>query len=255
MGILTPEQKSFFDDNGYIHLPGFYSADEMETMRAEFHDLITNTDDRPEALRYSFMDPVDGYDVDPYNPKNVRGIMDQTLANDYWYNQFVEPRIVGVMSDLLGENLDFHNGKVRNNPPGFTNDQSWHQDWPYERHSKPELAAAITYLEENGKDAGATSVIPGSHLKGEYDTLDKSHTIPDDAIDPAEAVTVEAQCGDVVVIHVLIVHTAGHNYTNTSRHKIINEYKTQEAVDRWGNKCAFAGLPLTRKGRIVTHPV
>lgn len=255
MGLLTKDQKSFFDQNGYLHLPGFYDAAQMAEMRDRFHDLIANTDGRPAALRYSYMDPDEKYGVDPYNPKNVRGIMDQTLANDYWYNQFVDPRIVQVFIDLFGPNIDFHNGKVRNNPPGFVNDQSWHQDWPYERHTRPELAAAITYLEENGEDAGATSVIPGSHLRGEYQTLDSSHTIPDGEIDEAEAVVVEAEGGDVVIIHVLVVHTAGHNYTKTSRHKIINEYKTQEAVDLWGNKCAFAGLPLARNGKVVTHQV
>lgn len=255
MNRLTQEQKTFFDENGYLHLPGFYDADEMAEMRNQFHDLISDTDGRPAALKYSYMDAVDGYGLDPYNPKNVRGIMDQTLANDYWYNQFVDPRVVEVFIDLFGPNIDFHNGKVRNNPPGFENDQSWHQDWPYERHTKPELAAAITYLEENGKDAGATSVIPCSHLKGEYPTVDGSHTIGEDAVDESEAVALEAQAGDVLIIHVLVVHTAGHNYTKTSRHKIINEYKTQEAVDMWGNRCAFAGLPLARNGKVVTHPV
>ena len=255
MNILTDDQKASFDENGYVHLPGFYDSEAMSEMRDQFHDLIANTEGRPAALKYSFMDPIDKYGIDPYNPRNVRGIMDQTLANDYWYNQFVDPRVVQIFVDLFGPNIDFHNGKVRNNPPGFENDQSWHQDWPYERHTRPELAAAITYLEDNGKDAGATSVIPGSHLRGEYTTLESSHTIPDDEIDESECVTVEAKCGDVVVIHVLVVHTAGHNFTSTSRHKIINEYKTQEAVDLWGNKCAFAGLPLARNGKVVTHQV
>lgn len=255
MSILTQDQKTSFDRNGYLHLPGFYDEAAMIEMRDQFHDLITHTEGRSAALKYSFMDPVEGYEIDPYNPKNVRGIMDQTLANDYWFNQFIDRRIVAVFIDLLGPNIDFHNGKVRNNPPGFVNDQSWHQDWPYERHSKPELAAAITYLEDNGKDAGATSVIPGSHLEDEVATVETSHTIREDAVDESKAVTLEAKSGDVVIIHVLTVHTAGHNYTNTSRHKIINEYKTKEAVDMWGNKCAFAGLPLARNGKIVAHPV
>ena len=254
MHILTKEQKASFDRDGYLHLPGFYDKAAMKEMRKQFHDLLANTEGRSAALKYSYLDPVEGYEHDPYNPKNVRGIMDQTLANDYWFNQFIDPRIIKVFMDLFGPNIDFHNGKVRNNPPGFTNDQSWHQDWPYEKHTKPELAAAITYLEENGTDAGATSVIPGSHLL-EYPTLDESHTIPDDAIDEDEAITLEAEAGDVVIIHVMVVHTAGHNYTNTSRHKIINEYKTQEAVDLWGNKCAFAGLPLSRNDKIVAHQI
>jgi hypothetical protein len=35
------------------------------------------------------------------------------------------------------------------------------------------------------------------------------------------------------------------------RHAIVNEYKTAGAVDRWGNSCAFAGLPLARGGQAV----
>ncbi len=60
-----------------------------------------------------------------------------------------------------------------------------------------------------------------------------------------------AKPGDVLFIHVQVVHTAGHNHTPQSRHKIINEYKARDAVDRWGNKCAFAGLPLARGGRVM----
>ncbi len=255
MKILTPEQKSFFDDNGYLVLPGFYDEPTMASMREQFHDLIANVEGRPAALRYSFMDPAEGYEIDPYNPRNVRGIMDQTLANDYWYNQFVDPRIIQVLIDLFGPDIDFHNGKVRNNPPGFVNDQSWHQDWPYERHTVPELAAAITYLDATGVDEGATSVIPGSHKRSEWPTIEDSHTIDPAEVGDDAGVAICAEPGDVVFIHVQVVHTAGHNYTNVSRHKIINEYKTKDAIDCWGNRCAFAGLPLARNGQIVTHPV
>ena len=33
--ILDPEQKQFFDDNGYLLLKGFYDSAEMEQMRGE----------------------------------------------------------------------------------------------------------------------------------------------------------------------------------------------------------------------------
>ena len=254
MKTLSPDQKSFFDTNGYLVLPGFYKGPTMSRMRDEFHDLIANIEGRPAALRYSFMDPAEGYEIDPCNPRNVQGIMDQTLANDYWYNQFVDPRIVEVLIDLFGPDIDFHNGKVRNNPPGFVADQSWHQDWPYERHTLPELVAAITYLNKTDVDQGATSVIAGSH-KREWPTLEGSHTIDPAETDDIEAMTVRAEPGDVLFIHVQAVHSAGHNKTNISRHKIINEYKTKAAIDCWGNRCAFAGLPLARNGQIVTHPV
>ena len=249
--ILDPEQKQFFDDNGYLLLKGLYGPAEMEQMRGEFHRLVTEVEDRPKNVKYSFMDAPDGYAPDPFNPRNVIGMMDQTLASDYWFDQFTEPRIVSVMVDLLGPDLDFHNGKIRNKPPGFVCTQSWHQDWPYERHTEPDLAAAITYLDPSGFEAGATEVLPGSHLKGEYPTVENSHTIPDEHIPAAECLVLEAEPGDVAIIHVLVVHRAGHNYTPRARHAIINEYKTAATIDQWGNSCAFAGLPLARNGQLL----
>ncbi len=248
--VLTEEQQRFFADNGYLAIEGMYTSAEMDEMRREFHDLITNTEHRPKAMSYDFLEPVSGYPIDPYNPKNVRGIMDQPLANEYWFNNITDPRIVNVFIDLFGPDIDFHNGKVRNNPPGFTNHQGWHQDWPYERHSTSDLAAAIIYLDETGVDAGSTTVLPGSHKRGEWPTRD-GRTVAEDQVEGYEAVPMLAKPGDVLFIHVMVLHTAGHNYTNRSRHKIINEYKTKDAIDRWGNRCAFAGLPLARNGKVL----
>ena len=250
MKILTQEQKQFFDGNGFLVMPKMYSDDEMVEMRAQFHELITNAEGRPKVMSYSYMDQHSEYGIDPYNPKNVKGMMDHPLANEYWFNHVTDARIVNVLVDLFGPDIDFHNGKVRNNPPEFYNDQGWHQDWPYEKHSVPELAAAITYLDETDADQGATSAVKGSHKKGEWETV-KGHTIADELVDPSLVEVVKVQPGDVLFIHVLVVHTAGHNYTKQSRHKIINEYKTKSAVDCWGNKCAFAGMPVARGGDVV----
>lgn len=248
--ILSPEQKQFFAERGFLLLKGFYSAAEMEEMRGQFHELVSRIDDRPKNMRYAFMDPPEGYQPDPFNPKNVVGMMDQTLANDYWFDQFTEPRIVSAMADLLGANLDFHNGKVRNKPPGFVCTQSWHQDWPYERHTRPELAAAITYLDPTDFEAGATEAVSGSHLKGEW-PVKEGYTIADELVSQDERVVLKAESGDVAIIHVLVVHRAGHNFTPQGRHAIINEYKTAETVDQWNNRCAFAGLPLARNRRLL----
>jgi phytanoyl-CoA hydroxylase len=248
--ILTAEQKQFFDDNGYLHLPGFYEGAELERLRAEYHTLVTHTEGRPQNMSYSFMDPVEGYEPDDFNPKNVVGMMDQTLGGDFWFDQFTEPRVISALVDCLGPNLDFHNGKVRNKPPGFEATQGWHQDWPYERHSRPELAAAITYLDPTDFEAGATEVIPGSHRQ-ELPTKEGTSVLVQEDVDESQRVVCKAEAGDVVIIHVLVVHRAGHNYTARSRNAIINEYKTAEAIDAWNNRCAFAGLPLARGGKLL----
>lgn len=248
--ILSPEQKQFFAERGYLLLKGFYAAAEMEQMRGQFHELVSRIDGRPRNMSYAFMEVPQGYRPDPFNPKNVVGMMDQTLAGDYWFDQFTEPRIIAAMVDLLGPNLDFHNGKVRNKPPGFVCTQGWHQDWPYERHTRPDLAAALTYLDPTDFEAGATEVIPGSHLRGEWPTKDQ-FTIAGELLPEDERVVLKVEIGDVAIIHVLVVHRAGHNFTERGRHAIINEYKTAETVDQWNNRCAFAGLPLARNRKLL----
>jgi ectoine hydroxylase-related dioxygenase (phytanoyl-CoA dioxygenase family) len=70
-------------------------------------------------------------------------------------------------------------------------------------------------------------------------------------VDETNRIVCQVGAGDVVIIHVLVVHRAGHNYTALSRNAIINEYKTAEAIDEWNNRCAFAGLPLARDGRLL----
>ena len=99
--VLTADQQQFFTDNGYLAIEGLYSPTEMDEMRREFHDLITHTEHRPKTMSYDFLEPVPGYPIDPYNPKNVRGIMDQPLASEYWFNNVTDPRIVNVFIDLF----------------------------------------------------------------------------------------------------------------------------------------------------------
>ena len=85
-------------------------------------------------------------------------------------------------------------------------------------------------------------MVPGTHREGEFPTY-KDHTIADDLIAPERPIVLSAQPGDVAIIHVLVVHRAGHNYTQRGRHAIINEYKSAAAIDQWNNRCAFAGCP------------
>jgi len=251
---LSAKQKQFFDTNGYIHLPGLFDADEVARMRQELHELITNVEGRHRSISHSLMDEAAGFPPDPYNPQNLSGIMNQVAASDYWFDHMTDPRIVGAMTDLLGANIDFHNGKIRNKPPGFECTQSWHQDFPYERHSLPRLAAALTYLEATDLNAGATEVVPGSHLRGEWPMNDDGVTIPEHLVEPGSWEVCKAGPGDVVIIHVLVVHRAGHNRTPISRHAIINEYKAMEAIDQWGNRLAYANLPLSRAGQRLPYP-
>lgn len=247
--MLTRSQREFFASNGYLVLESLWSYDELEQARSEMLALLRDPESARLGVEFS-CEPEGASVVDPENPRRVWMIFDTPHAGDWWYENIRDTRIVLAMSDLLGPNIDFHNGKARIKPPGYGTHQGWHQDWPYERHSSPDLAAAIFYLDDTDVGASATEVIPGSHLQGEWKHND------DNIIDNADVerfgvspISLAVSAGSVAIIHVLVVHRATPNSTDRNRSAIINEYKTNESLDRWGNRCAFAGLPLVRDGR------
>lgn len=253
MNVLTPEQKRSFDENGFLLCRGFFSPEVVAGWREEMAALVRDPQNHHRRDLFTCNPPPPGAPADPDNLHRVWRIMDLPLLGDTWFRLACDARITGVMADLLGPDINFHNGKAILKPPHFRpKDWGWHQDWPYERHTEPDLAAAIIYLHDMGPNEGATEVLPGSHRDGEWEHVE-SHglfSIPDDRIGP-EARAVGVQAGDVLFIHVLVVHRAGINESATSRCGVINEYKTAATRDLWGNRLAFAELPLRRDGRPV----
>src|SRR5689334_15887108 len=169
MATLTTEQVQFFREQGYLLLPQVYSPAEVAEAREQLNRLLRDPEAAHPRVRFSYEPPEEAkrHPVAPDNPRRIWMVFDSPLAGDWWFRQFQEPPVVDAMTECLGPNLDFHNGKVRVKPPGYHSHQVWHQDWPYERHSRPELAAAIFYLDDTWEGAATTTVLPGSHLRGE----------------------------------------------------------------------------------------
>ena len=251
---LSHEQKQFYDKNGYLVIERVFDEDEVTRFRNLTGEILRY----PEAAhsRIKIGTFADGGESErtphPENPNFVDLVMDSPLAGDEWFDNIRDPRIVNVMIDILGPNINFHNGKLRIKPPGYVNNQGWHQDWPYERHERPELAAAIFYVDDTEPGAGATWVIPGSHKWGEWKHDNaRGGKISDDQIPSGlEPVELAAKAGSVAFIHVMTVHKAGNNSSSENLTAIINEYKTAENAPTDDNvtRLAFYDLPLSRGG-------
>jgi hypothetical protein len=253
--VATAEQKRFFEENGYLLCKGFFSPEAVRRWREEMAALVYDPSQHPRKDLFTCDPAPDGTPIDPANPHRVWRIMDLPLLGDTWFDLVCNPRIVGMMSDLLGPDINFHNGKAILKPPHFRPENwGWHQDWPYERHTEPDLAAAIVYLHDMDAGEGATEIVPGSHKSGEWEHVDADGllSIPEGRIGP-EAMPVPVRAGDALFIHVLVVHRAGPNDSAISRCGVINEYKTAATRELWGNRLAFAEMPLARHGRIYTH--
>src|SRR4051794_3972849 len=130
MRRLTPEQKHFFDTNGYLLLPQVYAPDEIAAAREQMRQLLREPERAHPRVKFSYEPEGAGVPIDPDNPHRVWMIFDTPLAGDWWFRQFQDARVLDALVDCLGPDLDFHNGKARVKPPGYVSHQGWHQDWP-----------------------------------------------------------------------------------------------------------------------------
>ncbi|MFJ9823454.1 phytanoyl-CoA dioxygenase family protein [Streptomyces sp. NPDC101160] len=226
-----------FERDGYLVLD-LFSADEVARMKRMLSALIDPPSSRRHPRLYvhaASESPLPR--LDPYNPYAVWKIVNTPLAGDDWYALVHDRRVLDVVGELLGPDINFHMGFARLRPSGLRAEEGWHRDLDTDRHTLPELVTALIYLDDMDAESGATLVWPGSHR----------HDRP--APDDDEAVAVPARPGSVLFLHCLTAHRASTNLTTRHRSILINEYKSARTTELSPNDAAFGDLPLRRGGR------
>jgi ectoine hydroxylase-related dioxygenase (phytanoyl-CoA dioxygenase family) len=115
--------------------------------------------------------------VDAFNPDRVT-YLDNLHTHDAAFDRHLrDPKLVLLLSELLGEDIDCYQCCTVVKPPRHDNEQhGWHQDITY--YGSPTFSnrsyrgmtnfgnlCCITYLHAASPDRGATSVIPGVLLR------------------------------------------------------------------------------------------
>jgi non-heme Fe2+,alpha-ketoglutarate-dependent halogenase len=143
-----------------------------------------------------------------------------------WLNDLVrQERIVDAIEDLYGANLlcwttNFFIKEARD--PAFV---SWHQDSTYWGLSKPDVVTAWVALTPSNEANGAMKVMPRTHLLDQVphrDTFSKNNLLTRGQevavdVDPAQAVTIELQPGEMSLHHVRIIHGSEPNPSDDRR--------------------------------------
>lgn len=137
-----------------------------------------------------------------------------------WLNDLIrEERIVDAIEDLYGRDLlcwttNFFIKEAHD--PAYV---SWHQDSTYWGLSKPDVVTAWVALSESNAANGAMEVIPGTHLRDQIphrDTFSKHNLLTRGQevaveVNPADAVKLELEPGQMSLHHVRIIHGSPPN--------------------------------------------
>ncbi len=226
MQTLTDQQRHQWAVDGYLHLKGVLSADEVEFFSAEL--------DRVRALP--------GYEPSPDGPLGhykwqehardlaLDGFMDRRDLLPY-HQEFVElidrPNVFDLVVDIMGPNILFSMSQaiVRASTdtfPGYTHTDGGEalREIRVTETSIP-LAVKAMYLltDVEGKDAGNLTVFPGSHMRPYPQRKDS-------AVSPASAgaAQLEGQAGDCYLFPHALWHGPTVNHSGRARKTLLYNY-------------------------------
>ncbi len=212
---LSRDQMIFYQENGYIHVPGLFTPEEAADYRAALHALAERQAN-PDATWAS----VQGEGT------SIQHCHDVHFKVAAFTRMLVDPRFVGVAEDIVGPNVELHHTKMFIKPPEKGSPFPMHQDYPYFPHERHSMIAAIVHFDDAPVEKGCLRVVPGSHKLGPLEAVGQDHVLPDFPIE--EALPVPAKAGDAIFMSYLLIHGSGVNFSDEPRTTILVQMRDPE---------------------------
>ena len=211
---ITTQQKRFYDDNGYLHIPGVLSASEAQGYREELHALaerlrrIRNIDATWGSVR----------NQEPGKRTEIYHCHDVQFQSAAFSRLIVDPRFTSIAQGIIGPNVQLHHTKMFIKPPENGSPFPMHQDHPYFPHQRHSMIAAIFYFDDCPIEKGCFRVVPGSHKLGplEHESEGDHHLSPA-RYRVEDALPLPGKAGDVIFFSYLTIHGSGVNVSNEAR--------------------------------------
>lgn len=235
---LTPEQRQFYEDNGFLVIKKLVNEKHLERYRDRFEKICKREVKVPGITIMRDIAIVESEFVP--DQKAVTKI--QTWHEDeVMWEYCVSPEIVDYLENFLGPNVVAMHTMLINKPPDPGKKSSrhpMHQDlyyFPFRPTNR--IVCAWTAMEKVNRQNGCLVVLPGTHkgrlLQHDYPEWEGGvnkmyHGVRDHDHD-AERVHLDMEAGDTVFFHPLLIHGSGMNKTNGFRKAISCHYSTGDA--------------------------
>ena len=177
--LLSLEERTFLDEQGYLPLPGILSDAQVEALRRRYDELVAEEGDKA------------GTEV--HQEAGTNRLADLVNKGEIFEVCFTHPKVLAAIRHVLGPELKLSSLNGRAALPG-QGLQGLHADWgeavaPGDFQVCNSIWLLCDFTEENG----ATRVVPGSHNSGKHpkDALeDPTAPHPDEVVLTAPAGTV-----------------------------------------------------------------
>ncbi|CAH0689951.1 unnamed protein product [Spodoptera exigua] len=223
MGRLTPEQKQFYKDNGYIVLKSVLPENELNAISEEYDKLFARKNQ--DKMESSWVGS-DANDRKSDATQTVKGIHNlqyhHAVFNTFLFNKVLLDALEDIMET---SNIVLHHTKAHLKPPEKGAAYPMHQDYHYFPYKHDSMIAAFLHLDAAGPDNGGLFVYPGSHKLGPQEDIGAKesnfHYVDQTKFPFERAAPVVCERGDVVVFSYLLVHGSPCNTSSRPRRMLL----------------------------------
>ena len=205
----------FYEENGYLRVEGVFTRPEVEAMRNAIAGILARVEETDHDRNHAWAA------VDDATLK-LKGFHDLPYHDAVFTRMVAHPRLVEVLTELIGPNVQLHHAKMLVKPPEAGAPFPMHQDYPYFPHERHSVLAASVHLDDTDEENGCLHVIPGSHRLGPLEAHGESHTV---GYSLESGTAVPAAAGDVLFFNYLTIHGSGVNRSSRTRRNVLFQYR------------------------------
>lgn len=251
--VLSNEQTSHYERDGYLHLEGALSPDQLDRLRSGFDDWVAESRNHTGPYGETF-DGRPRFDVEPgHSPNNpaLRRVASPVEVSEDYLEVMRNNLALQAVAQLIGPNLRFRESKINSKLPGTATHLKYHQDLPFGPLSNEDLITVLFHLDDVTTDNGPLEVVPGSHCGPLYEHWHDG--IFTGAVSPTvemqartSATTCCGAAGSAYLMNSRVLHGSAPNLSPKPRTLFIVQYYAEDARPLTPNH-----LPSRFDGEIV----
>ncbi|MGO9334886.1 MAG: phytanoyl-CoA dioxygenase family protein [Acidimicrobiales bacterium] len=245
-------QKGFYEEHGYLLLPGLFDASEVAMLRAALDEVLLDAKGSTETTeKFAITTDIEG-------KPQVRRVFNPIVHHKAFRDAAHHRGILDVLENLIGPDIQIHHSKLNLKPPSTLAAQfPWHQDYPFFPHTNYDLLAVLIHIDEATEENGCLRIIPGSHkygprphrFAGDGSAYTSSVANLDEVADETRWLSLPCPAGSVEMHHCNMLHSSTANLGKEPRSVLIIQYRAADNVALAGSRSP--GFGTTVRGRDV----
>ena len=230
--MLTPEQIQFYEENGYLLAERVFTPEEIEECVHETDAMFDRVQQGGRQLEGTWRGKWQEAQIpkEELGKTSMLGIHNMQYHSAVFTRMLVNPKLAGIVADLIGPNVQLHHTKLHIKPPEKGSPFPMHQDYHYFPYEQDSMIAAVIYLEDATVESGCLCVMPGVHKQGILPHEPDGLYLSPQKYPIEDAIPCEGSAGDVLLFSYLTPHGSYLNRTDHPRRIVLFQFCS--ATDR-----------------------